>query len=607
MTLTGACVLSLSLLALAGCGLDASAQSTSAGAVTFRYTHGHEGYRAARLILLRRHAPDSAWQQWDNDVGTYDYEPPRDELRAARGLVKFTNLRIPAGSKVLSAKLSVDAVRGQGEPKIAVYGLLKPFRAPLRRLHEGAARTGDSTWNSQYHGIQPWGAPGASKAGTGWEYDGDADHFGEPDDTVAFTKTKRSETGRYTFDVTRSLANQVAAGKLYGWLLAEVGGEPRTGVNLRLWNATLEITYVPAGDVARLPLASNKRLICFDMAKLRDVRDNLDRLNELPFHGATFWGIDDGDRPNGWICNQVFSRYKLRIEDYADFIEAGRVAFRPPSPLTDNFLRVNACAPGTLDEAEAGYWTWDTGPGDDVTMWWADGFDAVVHNMGVAAKVAKAAGFKGIILDLEGYQGNILDFSRQRDARELGKTVEQTRVQVRKRVEQLMGAVNREYPDMTLIIIHLMYVGPSPDSLHNAFIDGVVAAADPRMRLVSGNERYFLTSREDFFKAYEWDYEQAPKFSAVPDKYLRQFEVSFGVWLGRHGWGAEPELDESPASWQAYLENALGAADRYVWVFYGGGSNTGQLNWMTGENLPQAYIDATHRALNLTARRSAER
>jgi hypothetical protein len=578
-------------------------------AVTFQYTHGQDGYRAARAILLRSHFPDHAWQQWDNDIGTYDYEPPRSELRAGRSLLKFTNLRIPESSKVVSARLTLSILRGLGEPKIAVYGMLKPFRAPLRRLHEGRAKIGDSTWNSQYHGIQSWGAPGASNAGSSWEYDGEADHYAEPDDLVSVTKTQRSESARYTFDVTRSLASQVAAGKLYGWLLAEAGGRLRTHVNLRLWGATLEVTYVPAGDVARLPQTTGKRLICFDFAKLRDVRQDLDRLKALPFHGATFWGIDDLARPDarGWLCSSVFSRYKLRAEDYADFIQAGRVVSSHPSPLTDNFLRVNACAPGTLEEAKAGYWTWPTGPDGPITMWWDDGFDTVVHNMGVAAKIAKEAGFKGIILDLEGYQGNILDFAKQRDAHKMGKTVEETRIQVQKRAERLMLAVNREYPDMTLIIIHLMYVKPSPDSLHNAFVDGLVAAANPGIRFVSGNERYFLTSRNDFYRAYEWDYEEAPTYSAVPEKYLRQIEVSFGVWLGRHGWGVEPELDESPASWQACLENALGAADRYVWVFYGGGSNTGQLNFWTGENLPQAYIDASYRALDLTSRRPTER
>jgi len=163
MKLSHAIVLSLSSIALTGLVRDGAAQSHPNGAVTFQYTHGHEGYRAARFILLRRHFPDDAWQQWDNDIGTYDYEPPRDELRVGRGLIKFTNLRIPAGSEVLSARLSVDAVRGQGEPKLAIYGLLKPFRAPLRRLHQAAAKTGDSTWNSQYHGIQPWPSNPASR------------------------------------------------------------------------------------------------------------------------------------------------------------------------------------------------------------------------------------------------------------------------------------------------------------------------------------------------------------------------------------------------------------------------------------------------------------
>jgi hypothetical protein len=80
---------------------------------------------------------------------------------------------------------------------------------------------------------------------------------------------------------------------------------------------------------------------------------------------------------------------------------------------------------------------------------------------------------------------------------------------------------------------------------------------------------------------------------------MRQVDVGFGLYLNRDGWGEDPELNASSASWQVRVENALRVADSYVWIFQN------QPEWWSGKDLPEAYIDATRRGMELARRRRA--
>ena len=557
--------------------------------VTVKYTIGRRGYAGAESIWMAGHVPDKSLGR--NDVLVGQFEKPETSRRIVRCLLRFTGLSIPTSSKILSARLRAPISQVLGKPDIAVFGLLKDFKRPDHEWQP--ALEGETTWNSQYHGLKPWGAPAAGKAGSRFEYDGDADHFGEADSVVRIRRQ-----GLATFDVTRSFANELAAAKPYGWLLTEATGAAETYAAFPLRGTELVVTYVPpSAQAAPPPKPPELRLISFELGTAQRVAENLARVRQLPFQGAAFWGIDNTDER--WVCNSVFGPDRIEVEHYSAFIEAGKRLAQPDSPLTDNFLRVNI-VPGTLEPREGGgHYTWENRPRgqDGATMWWAEGFDAVVHNMGVAAEVARRARMKGILLDWEQYAGDVFSFGKLKDAHEQGKTIGQTRVQVRKRAELLMQAVNGVYPDMTIITIFNLYTDQT-NLLWNAFVDGMVAASGPRMRLVEGNEQgYQATSTAEFQALYDWDYLEAPKFSAVPEKYLRQVEVGFGVWMDRNGWGKDPELNESSAAWQCRLESALTVADSYVWVY------AVEPRWLSGNNIPQAYMNATFRAWDLVQRR----
>ena len=563
-------------------------------AATVIYTQNRRGYYGTEAIWIAQHVPDHGINRDDLIIG-WVHDEANEELR---GLVKFTNLDIPAGAKIVNAELSFRCNSAHRQPQVVVYGLLKGFTTPAGEW--SAAQVGETTWNSQHHGQQRWAMPGADGGSDGFVFDGDADRCGHPDDTVTI-----DSPGRVRFDVTRSLAKQFAAGKLYGWVLKapKVRVDSHAVFSKKLIRLT--VSYIPPAGAAQRPASPPEpHLISFDLAYAAEIAANPARAGELPFEGCTFWGIPNGDGQR-WLCNSVMGPDPIQLADYSEFISHARIAGRPPSPLQHNFLRVNLTVPGTLIKKDKPY-TWGMRPrgNDKVTMWWADGFETVVHNFKVAAQVAKQAGMKGLFIDLEPYGGNVWSFDQQQDAQDLGKTHDQTRAQVKRRAEQIFKAVNEVYPDMTIIVIFYLYT-EQEYLLWNDFCDGMFAAADSRMRIVNGNERaYQVVSRKEFEALYDWHYKGSLQYCSVPKKYLRQSEAGFGVWFDWQGWGEQPELISSSAVWQTKLENALAVADSYVWVYTG---SSGRIvpRWWTGEHLPAEYMAATKRAVELARQRRA--
>ncbi len=590
-----------------GCLAGASAAPEPPASVTVEFTEGRRGYTGFRCVWLMQDKPDVSSRRgpWlTGGGGAEDMlvgRPFTGPDKEYRGLLRFENLDIPPDSEILLAELNLDNGLPLDRPEMAVFGLLKPFTAPPREPREPGVLVdeNETTWNSQYHGRTRWGAPGAGKSGDSFTYDAGADHFAEPDG-VATPVMK----ARVQFDVTRSFASQLAHGKLYGWLLREISGAGETYVNPTSRRARLRVTYVPPPDAppARLP-PPERRLICFQLAEPQALVEDLPRIEKQPFQGAVFFGSADSGNEK-WIVNNVFGPDRIEIDNYAGFIEAGRTLRESGTRLTDNFLRVNLCAPGTLKRIGEPY-HWDNMPRSDdpVRMWWDDAFDTVIHNMEVAARVARQAGMAGIFFDAEEYRGNIFSYDKQEDAQELVKSFEDTQAQVRLRGGQVAEAINRHYPDMAVIMYFSVYrelPKGNTNSLWNDYMDGFIEKMDPRMRIVAANSlAYAYVARSRFEERYHWDYVEAPKISRVPEKYLRQVEVGLGLFCDYNGWDDDPELFSSSAQWQTRLENALAVADSYVWVY------SIQPNWWTGKNLPPAYLDATFRALDLARRRAA--
>ncbi len=559
-------------------------------------THGYDGTRDTFISSHYAHANSGA----ANSI-IVRKTPSRPSRQV--GLIKFTGLTIPAGSRIVSAHLNLYCSEmGEGKSlTVAAHGLLKDFMEGTGYwgpVQLPPAEPGETTWNWLHHPKTPWGAPGAGSMTAESDYDADRDCLSPADDQVLVIKS-----GAWcVWDVTRSFADQFAHGKEYGWALKPVSNDDHDRVVAffgRVWPADdaprsirpkLVVTYEPAkAQPAPAPMPYAKLLLRTGHPVEKFLAESeRERLPEFPFDGVIWRACVIGAEP--------FRAQKLPgAKHYASFIAGVRATLMPRSRMTDHFLDFTLTTPGTLDPK--------ADPKDpDARVWFGD-FDSVIHNIRVLAEIAKRAGMKGLEMNWEPYtRKNMWRYENQADARELGKTLTQTQQQVRECGRRFVAAINEVYPDMSLIIIPRLYGGPygSKWELINPFLDGIVAAADPRMRLVDGNEHaYYALSLGDFRRMYAQTYAAGPSDPALREKYLRQVSVGFGVWLEKNAWSEDPERDSiSAARWQVRLEDALITADSYVWVFNGGRAHGP--DWWTGARLPQAYLDATQQARHLT-------
>ena len=299
----------------------------------------------------------------------------------------------------------------------------------------------------------------------------------------------------------------------------------------------------------------------------------------------------------------MFGPNRLQAGDYGEYARAGRELLKPPSPLTANFLKVNVY-PGTLDPAVDP--SWNNRGNLEPSVWFSD-FSVAVNNIGVAARVAKDAGMVGIALDWEVYGANLWQYEEQVDIREQKIDLKQALERVRECGEQFIQAINREFPDMMLLIVPHAYGGRygGDYELIWPFLEGLFAAADSRMRIIDGNEDGYNARHIDEFR----DLVNRTSGAKLPTpeltkKYRHHIVSGVGVWLERNGWSDQPETRNiTPAHWEVKLRDAIRLAEGCVWVFNGG---SGSLipNWWEAKGstpiVPPAYQDATRRARDST-------
>jgi hypothetical protein len=572
--------------------------------VTRVFQDGHRGYMGTRDAYIDSNDNDANVGAKDSVIVRKTPEPFLEQA----GLVKFTGLDLPREAKIVSATLSLRCRELRGTPAVAAYGLVKDFTEGER--NHTPAGPGETTWNALHHGGEGWGAPGAGKRSSEPGFDGEADQSDDPDDQTVVTATD----AWYRWDVTRSFAHQLAHGKEYGWVLripdatedtfsmfcGRVFPDEDAPRSLRP-----KLTVVVEADSARPQprRLSRPKLILWgghSVGTPADLLVDRVRLARFPFDGVAFPGASAGI--------EVFGPRKIPSGGREQYIAQAREILEPPSPLTANFLKVTAF-PGTLDPTANP--DWERRGEIQPRVWFGD-FDIAAHNIRVAAEVARDAGMLGIAFDWEPYGGNPWDFEDQADARELGKSLEETRRMARQHGERFIHAINEVYPDMVLLIIPHAYGGPYGSELEliKPFLEGIFSAADPRMLIVDGNEDgYYAQTIDDFQTLYRRTHETVLPTPSLQEKYRNQIGAGIGVWLERNGWGDDPERNNiSSARWQVKLEDALRVSDSIVWVFNGG---SGRVPTWFKENphsapVPPAYRDATRRARELAAMQQAE-
>lgn len=336
---------------------------------------------------------------------------------------------------------------------------------------------------------------------------------------------------------------------------------------------SLVLLCFAAQALSAMPAGHRRKIIAWGLPTPDYVREHIEQVRQAPLDGLMLTvTYRDGDKVRR-ISDAVFSNQRLDFESFRSDLDTLRAL--DLGRLADNFLVVNV-TPGDID-------------------WFGD-CSALMHNAGVAARVAREAGLKGLVLDCEPYGFRLWDY---RQVAHPERSFEDYRRQIRLRGEEFARAVWGEFPDQVFFLLFGYYMGDlsHPAEHHYGllppFLDGLFAASPDDAKIVDGWEAsYTATGRDDFLRAYWWIHCGALPLCAVPEQYRRKVSAGFGIWPDPNevkdapfAWDAEDfsRNYRTPEGFKRTLIAALDTADEYVWLF------SGRINWWTGENLPPAY------------------
>jgi hypothetical protein len=241
---------------------------------------------------------------------------------------------------------------------------------------------------------------------------------------------------------------------------------------------------------------------------------------------------------------------------------------------------------------------------------WFDDHTAVASNAQLAARLARAGGCLGILLDTEAYQGSLFDYRKQRDASR--RTFAEYAAEAKSRGQEVMTAFQQGFPDLTVMVTfgHSRVWkqsggGKRPlsecgDGLLAPFLDGMLAACRGKTRLVDGHEMsYGYRDARDFVRAHATIKLEAAALAADRLKYQSSLRVGFGLWLDydwrKNGWNpmAAERNYFTPAQFESSLRAAVEQSEEIAWIY------TEKPRWWTemggGLDLPPAYIDVARR------------
>ena len=360
----------------------------------------------------------------------------------------------------------------------------------------------------------------------------------------------------------------------------------------RLRSRTAPLLLVGLALLAGSGCAPRKKLVEWgwdepDTGFLRAHLAELERTT--PFDGCVFGVRQAGGVSFTW---QFWGGRRFSEQDLAGAFADAR-ALRPRR-FRESFLRVNV-TPGELD--------------------WFDDFTAVTANARLAGRLARAARARGIVLDVEQYQGQLFDCRRQRQRAPRSWATLAT--QARRRGAAIMAAFQDGYPGLTLLLSfgHSLPWVQSDEGrlpleqcgygLLAPFLDGVLDAARGRSRVIDGYElSYGFREPRQFDDARRLVEQGVLPMVGARDAYRARVGVGFGIWLDydwrRRGWSAT-ELQSNyltPEGLERVTAAALRASDEYVWIY----SETPR--WWNAATpdvrMPQPYAAALVRARDAT-------
>lgn len=297
---------------------------------------------------------------------------------------------------------------------------------------------------------------------------------------------------------------------------------PHCSISRREFLVMAALASALPNSLAASKQRTHKKLIAWgwDTAYPSKIQMNIRTIEALPFDGIvlTHFKARDG-REEVMFEWRGFGSERFEEHQLAGTIDTLRsIRFRR---FTDNFLRFNT-QPGGVD--------------------WFDDFSSIVQNCALWAKVARDAGMKGWLFDLEDYNERVFTFGKQKYATR--RSFDEYAHQVHLRGTQVMHEVQAIYPNITLILsVAHSYVNRSPDAARRlqtlesgllpAFVNGLIEASGPRVRLIDGQEQAYghLTARE-FAAGYRAIREDALELvpAELREKYRGTMEAGVGMW-----------------------------------------------------------------------------
>jgi len=339
------------------------------------------------------------------------------------------------------------------------------------------------------------------------------------------------------------------------------------------------------------PAAPNKKLIEFgwDEPDTKFMRQHATELEQSPFDGCVFHveakKAGGGKGSFTWESWGTRTFTKEELQSALDDLKSTK--FRR---FKDNFLRFNT-TPAKLS--------------------WFDDHSAILENARLASWLVHEAKCKGILFDIEQYEGTLFDYRKQMDAKEKGWEV--YAAQVRRRGREVMEALQKGSPS-PVIFLTFGYSLPWNEShagkgsladchygMLAPFLDGMIEAAKGRTLLIDGHElSYGYKDTNRFITAYRAMKDDLLPIVSNPARYHEVFSYGFGLWLDKdwrkQGWSETDFTTNyfSPEAFEASTRQALAVADEYVWIY----SETPR--WWSKEGkpvkLPEAYAEAVRKA-----------
>jgi hypothetical protein len=353
---------------------------------------------------------------------------------------------------------------------------------------------------------------------------------------------------------------------------------------------------------ATAPAASAKKLIYYgwgspDTAYLKEhLADN----ERGPFDGVGLVvAIDrgkpvrgDDTTPNrlGW---NLWGPRAFKLEDFRPAIEDLRAA--KSAKLTDNFLAAAICSRGQ----------------DSGFDWFDDKrWETVKQNWRVFATIAKQGGCKGLLIDPEHYSVYFFRHDEMRVRND--KPFAEYAAKVRQRGRELMTVTREAFGDDVVILClfghsllwhnvrdkdNAKAVKPlelTDYGLYAPFLDGMLEATAPATRIVDGYEfAYGFEDHVNFERAREEIRHKAALVSEQRERYEKQVEVGFGVWIDNGQKWNQTNFKAnhfSPEALEAALRSALDVTDRYVWLY------SEKPEFFPLRHVPPPYLNAIERS-----------